>query len=378
LRWIERAVAWFWGRVGLSADGDQRSLAILRMLVGPYFLLHATPFSAWVAGAPPAFFNPPILSPVSLATGFPAHWLALGLDALQVVLTALVALGVRARISSLLLCTVALTNNAFCYSFGKIDHDILSWVAVACLAFTGAGQKLALVPDPPSRFDAPRRALSLLAVLLAFGMFSAGFGKAKNWVDFDFATSGFLSWFYGGYFDYGRTRLLAPVVVGLPPELFELADYTAVVFELGCLPALLLGPRVFRGWLLAACSFHLINTCVLNIAFDTNVLCYLAFVSLSRVEQWARGLWLGLPRLLHRALVLSIVASAAVHLVQRIGGGGSRYYLIQDPLLADQVNLISSVVLWLAVGALMLSELRTRGIWCASAPQRAYSIGRAR
>lgn len=41
---------------------------------------------------------------------------------------------------------------------------------------------------------------SFLGILIAFGFLTAGWAKAFSWIDFDLTTSGFLSWFYSGYF----------------------------------------------------------------------------------------------------------------------------------------------------------------------------------
>jgi len=87
---------------------------------------------------------------------------------------------------------------------------------------------MAIVPDRPKQsFGHP-----IFACLIAFGLFTAGLEKAYVWLDGDLGTSGFMSWFVSGYFDLGRNFLLAPQVLKIDSRLFELADYTAVLFEL--------------------------------------------------------------------------------------------------------------------------------------------------
>ena len=107
---------------------------------------------------------------------------------------------------------------------------------------------------------------------------TAGFGKALNWIDLNLTTSGFLSWFYSGYFNHGRDRLLAPLVLKISePLVWELIDTLAVVFELGALLAILSRQRWYA-WLTTACIFHLANCLLLNIDFEMNAIVYLAFV----------------------------------------------------------------------------------------------------
>ena len=69
--------------------------------------------------------------------------------------------------------------------------------------------------SPDRRIDhkMATRALATAGVLIAFGMFTAGFEKALHWVNFDLSRNGFLSWFYRGYYTLDRKLLLAPVVL---------------------------------------------------------------------------------------------------------------------------------------------------------------------
>ena len=102
----------------------------------------------------------------------------------------------------------------------------------------------------------PVRAETLLALAITFGMFTAGFEKSTNWIDFDMSESGFLKWFYGGYLNNGRTHMLADWVPHMHPLIIESFDYIAVIFELShysycCLEDLSTGDYCSR---LLACS----------------------------------------------------------------------------------------------------------------------------
>ncbi len=133
----------------------------------------------------------------------------------------------------------------------------------------------ALKPDKRNRFHSLSSAL--LGISLSFGMFTAGLEKLVRWVDFDLSTNGVLRWFYGGYFTLDRQDLLADAVLHFPPLLLEIMDYSAVIFELTPFVCLYLGRAFWKGWILVACTFHLANVCLLNIAFNHHIPIYLAF-----------------------------------------------------------------------------------------------------
>ena len=267
----------FWRRVGRNVETNVSSLAMFRILFGLFLLLIATPHTAWVGDVPQAFFDPPYLSFANLLSDFPPKPVFQTLDVLTVALLGFITLGIKARWSTLAFFIVGIIGNSFAFSLGKIDHSFLSLVLALCMSFSGWGTKYALVPDKPSRFDSVRLSLGLLAVLIAFGMFTAGFLKALYWIDFNVNTSGFLRWFYSGYYNLGRTELLAPIIPNIPTPLFEFADYLAVAFELSGFIFLLAGRKTWLTWLLMAAAFHLVNVLALNIVFNKHFLVYLAF-----------------------------------------------------------------------------------------------------
>ena len=146
------------------------------------------------------------------------------------------------------------------------------------LSFTNWGTYNALIPDQKVSNQMQRRVLALLAVLLCFGMFTAGAPKAIRWLDFNLETGGFLAWFYSGFFNLEKQYLLAPFVLLVPPQTFEFFDYFAVIFELSPLIALLTGRKWWQLWLLVASIFHLANTLLLNIPFTIHAPVYLSFI----------------------------------------------------------------------------------------------------
>jgi hypothetical protein len=351
----ERRVASFWERVFASSAPAVSGLAVLRILTGLYLLLFSAPYLTWVNRAPPAFYNPPLLSLGRLLPSFPAPWACWALEAALLVACAALALGIYARRTTLLLLALWLVRGNISYSFGKIDHDIMLGVLLGCMAFSGWGKELALVPDRPSRFDVPRRAFALLAVCLAFAMTSVGIQKGLNWLDFDTNTSGFLGWFVTGYFEYNRRALLAPYVLDLSPPLLELVDYMGVLFEASCLFMLLRGRIWWRFWLVWACTFHLLNTLTLNIPFFENFMVYLAFVDFSRVQARLEVWWRSTA---FKVLVVTIVAAMPlVHLALRALGRGHAFLFVIDRAGGSLTVLYVAAVCWAVAATRLFGEL---------------------
>jgi hypothetical protein len=353
MSWSDRACAWFWNRLAISSHTPSTGLGVLRIAAGLFFLVWYMPVRRWVGEAPPAFFNPPPISLARFFSGFPPEAVMVAADVVAIALVCLIVVGVKARACTIALTVLSIAGNVFVYAFGKIDHDFLLYVFLGCMAFSGWGRQLAWLPDRPHRSDAPERSLALLAVCMAFAMFSAGFEKAIFWVDLDLQTGGFLSWFYRGYFDLDRRHLLASLVLPLPPTLFELADYAAVVFELGALPALLIGPLAWRIWLLGACLFHLTSTLLLNISFDAQFPPLIAFVDFSRAQ--ATLYRLGRGRL---ARLLGVAAVMAMGMVHLLANGQEQLLLLgTDPGDRTGTALYLATVLWVVATALMARTL---------------------
>ncbi|NJL83156.1 MAG: hypothetical protein HC890_09730 [Chloroflexaceae bacterium] len=165
-----------------------------------------------ISEAPSAFFDPPYLSLANLLGQFPPRPFFLILDI--VILTSLLFLtiGIKSRWFSAMMLICWIISSDFATAFGKIDHGIMPQAVLFCMIFTNWGCYYALIPDRRLSPAVPQKSLALLSVILAFGFFTAGYEKALKWVDLDFSTSGFFSWFYRGYFDLGRDKLLAPAV----------------------------------------------------------------------------------------------------------------------------------------------------------------------
>ncbi len=269
---------------------DLASLCIFRVMFGLFTILFLWRRYAWVGTVPDAFFKPPIFSLAALFNAFPPAAFFQFIDIAVGLCTLALMLGFLTRVSTVLLLVLVLVGNSFYFSLGFINHEILYLCVLVAMCFQdwgamfsvdallgGRSQPVAAQTKPPTA------SLWLLIVLIVFGFLTAGYGKAFGWIDFDLKTSGFLAWFYSGYFNLGRDQLLAPLVLKLNmPLLWELIDVSAVVFELGFLVAMWTR-RSWYAWLAIACFFHLANCLLLNISFTANAVAYLAFVPWSQL-----------------------------------------------------------------------------------------------
>jgi hypothetical protein len=361
LSFIEYTLAIVWQRVEDTCRNDAHSLGLFRIFWGIYILLFVAPYSAYVSQVPPSFYDPPVLSLAFLFSGFPPYWLMLAGDLVRIWVVVLITIGVKTRVCTIVLCGLTFISTNFVYSFGKIDHDTLVWTVAICLAFTDWGVFYALVPDRSVNPKVAARALATAGILIAFGMFTAGFGKALHWTNLDPSRSGFLGWFYPGYYTLDRTLLLAPLVPKVPPQLFKIADYCAVLFELSAFFFLLAGRAGWRIWLLVAAGFHLINALLLNIPFHIQVLVYLPFVALARfagspniaISPTTAVPWWRVP------LIIAAIILGVAHTAQRLNGGGSQFLFIEGDS-AVRLTLYVSLVLLALCAMVIATDLASR------------------
>jgi hypothetical protein len=345
LNFLDRGVAWFWQRVARHVVGSPESLGIYRWVYGLVSLSILAPYSAWVDSMPRAFFDPPPISIAALFSSFPPPPTFLLLDALTLASLACVTIGFYTRPATIVFVICKVFCATFKVSFGKLDSDFLSTVLVGCMGLADWGAcysfdaRRRLTKAMPSGTS---RGLGLLSVCVAFGMLSAGLPKARAWIDLNLHSSGFLSWYLPNYYSLGRSFLLAPYALHIPPLAAELADYVAPLFEISGFIALLYSRRAWLAYLMCATAFHLSNSLVLNIAFHDFVLVYLAFVDWRRFGARVLALTAWIPRRL-AVLTTLVWAMVAWHLISRVGGRGSDILFISDAALADIGDIFTSL-----------------------------------
>lgn len=324
---------------------DEISLGFYRILFCVWLVLFYPPSYAWLGDVPKAFYDPPILSLASLLDSFPDRSFFLFLDILIAVSLLMVAVGFLTRSATAALLIAQLVGNSFQYSFGKIDHSIFVQCVLLVMLIVNWGRALS-IDQILSRRDAKvAPTIWLLAVFLAFGFFSAGFGKAVHWIDWDFEKNGFLNWLYSGYYTLNRQELLAPLAMKVRPLwIWEAADFTAVLFELGFVVAIF-RRRWFMIWLLVACLFHLTNCLVLNISFAPYSMCYLAFVPWSQL----------IPRLSRmQSIPLKLVMAVCVVMIL----SGPPLSLFRSVLASPVWKLERGVLMWASCGLILAFTLK--------------------
>ena len=363
LRSIGKVIDTLEKQIKLTTRTDIRSLCFFRVLFGLFTILFVWPSYSWIGYVPQAFFNPPILSITSLFSSFPSLHFFLAIDVGIFITVIALTIGFFTQVSTVLLLVLMLLAKSFQYSFGKIDHDILYLCVLFVMAFKDWGRFLSvdsLLRRNKRDFSVENvqstpTDLALLGVLVAFGFLTAGFGKALNWVDFNLSTSGVLSWLYHGYFTEGKDKLLAPFAIQLEsPWLWEIADLSGVVFELGFLVALF-WRRTWYIWLTIACGFHLTNCLLLNISFDRHAIVYLAFVPWSYFAIINR-ICFRYPK----ALLVALSGFCAFAAVIKVASNSEAGILssITNWAFGSPVKLQVSILLWLLLIFIFVVNLR--------------------
>ncbi len=305
-----------------------QGLALYRIAYALFVLLVVSPghgprtrFGA-LGTFPDAFFLPPP-GPMRLLGGFPPPWFFEALTLALTVSAAALLVGYRTRWASVGIGVLFLVANGFLYSFGKINHTMLFDLVPLVMTFSGWGAAYSV--DRLQGRSAGRRVaawpLTLLALVVGFGMFTAGFPKLiGGWLDpSTHATYGHL---IKQMAVRGRAELLAPFFASLESALFwEALDYATVAFEVGFLFAIF-HPRTTRLFAALAVLFHLGILLMLNLAFAINMITYAAFLDWERLRRA-----LHVPRRLPAAHVPTWAAPAGVLAL------GTLFYLFGSPLL---------------------------------------------
>lgn len=364
LNFISNSLDFLENRIKQVTHIDSLSLCLFRIVFGLFTLCFRWQSFRWIGSVPDAFYNPPIVSVSSLFSSFPHTFFFYTIDFCLAIFTITLLIGFFTRFSTIALLVILIVANNFQYSLGKIDHGSVLYLCVLLtMALKDWGRYLSVdyflfhKQQNLSPFSKPQENLWLLAVLISFSFFTAGFGKALTWIDFDLSTSGFLSWLYSGYFSYGRTHLLAPFIIGINvPLLWELVDFSAVIFELGFLIAMF-WRRAWYVWLAIACFFHLSNGLLLNIPFNTNAIAYLAFIPWSQLSSFNRVLIHSFRRWIWLLIVLwTLTLSLSLSVGHAFNG--LAYYL-GESLNIPTATLLASCVLWICCLCLFIWIITT-------------------
>ncbi len=266
-------------------DTTPEALGYYRILFALYMLLIYAPGHSiqsrfpLISSFPDEFFHPPF-GPMRLFSGFPdAYVFEVLLVLINVGLVAILV-GYRTRMASVVTAVSLFICHGFSYSFGKINH----WAVILCIpllmAFAnwGAACSFDARRNPDAKKDVESWPIALLALLLCFAMFTAGFQKlTAGWLDP--STQAVQGHMIRVFFIDRVQGLLAPFFIDIHDRLFwEILDYVSVSFELAFLLAML-HPALIRLFAGFATFFHLGILLILNIAYHPIFLVYAAFVN---------------------------------------------------------------------------------------------------
>lgn len=286
----EKLLTWFDHFLNDAYSVSVEGLALYRICFAAYFLIFGLPVFSWINKNPDIFFNPPNYSISALFSSFPPAWFFISLDIIICFLFLFLLFGYKTRTTSILLTVLLIIGYSFRYSFGKIDHNIIPTITPFFMAFSGWGNTLSL----DSKFKRNKLDISdnesglsiaLLAVMLGFGFFSAGFPKLIDWIDFDLATQGARGWVISSFYILERQDFLVPFYASVQnPMFWEILDIFAVIFELGFIIAVF-KPKLFKIYVSLAVLFHFNNYLMLNISFVNHLIVYLLYINWDSVIQ---------------------------------------------------------------------------------------------
>jgi hypothetical protein len=273
-------------------NATPESLSIFRLLFALLFLALFVPNKQWIAQFPDSFFNPPPGLTYFFVTGFPPQWFFVALNVIEIVAAVYLLAGRHVMPASLLVTGCLLIGNAWAYSFGKIDHDILMVIVPIFLVAAGWDGRSTVRAWP----------LALFALVIALAMFTAAWQKAvTGWLDptrsevFGYALTNAI------FLESRNTISWRLAVRTVPDAVWEMMDYATVLLEASFVVAVY-RRRAFRALCALACLFHLGVTLMMRILFVPNLIAYAAFVrwdvmatrlkvrdALAHMQRWLAG-----------------------------------------------------------------------------------------
>lgn len=221
------------------------------------------------------FYPPP--GPMMLFPGFAPVGLLAAVEITIMIVMGFLLIGWRTRWMSIAAGLLILTGNGFAYSMGKINHDLLLAAVPLVMAFSNWGSAWSADAAAGRKKEPENWPVSLLALMLGFMMFTAGFPKLLGgWLDIH--TNATYGHFIKHYFVNQRQDLLSELFLDIENRFFwESLDWATVVFEIGFLFAILKAP-VLRFWCALAVVFHFMVMMMLNISFISNLPVYSLFL----------------------------------------------------------------------------------------------------
>ncbi|WP_145202967.1 hypothetical protein [Thalassoglobus polymorphus] len=235
--------------------------------------------ATWMKDLPSFMFAPPI-SPAAIFTDFPPDYVY-DFIKLGTLATSLLLLGgILPKSTSILLSFLLFGIRIFAYASGKINHDILVPLIPAVLAFSNWGNAFRI----HTQTDLSEKKklndglpVAIFAFLTAFWMATAGWQKiTTDWLNLGYSVV--QSDCFNNFNVTGRRSAVGQLALNcLRPWMWELLDWTTVVFELSGI-FVVWKRSAFRYWLFVATFFHLGIDLVMLIPYAPAIIAYGVFV----------------------------------------------------------------------------------------------------
>lgn len=328
----------FMSSYSIPVDG----LAIYRILYATYVLTAIVPMALWIPRIPQAYYSPP-LGIASFFSAAPSREVLWALNLILALCSIMLLLGWKTRFASIGTAFSLLLLSTWCYSFTKINHDILQILVPLVLAFSDWGKSLSLdsvekISGTPC-CQSSSWPLALLSLLVGTAMLTAGAAKLlSGWLDYDrLCTLGHL---WAVCVGDGHESLLGKQLLRVQSHLFwKVTDWATIALECLLIVAAI-HRRLFCMVLAVTLFFHLGVLLLFGIYFSFNVIAYGAFFDWSQVPLLrslpSRPLWqvfaffLSIVIVVQIAVFLSMITNADVAgAVVWIGGAAGLAYLLQ-------------------------------------------------
>jgi hypothetical protein len=371
MRNTERLTAWIYSWNSTTAEG----LGLMRIFTSLFLLFFLLPGEgvqhfAWLASLPDDFYSP-APGPMRLFGSFPSLVFFQTIHTIAVLAVAAMLIGYRTKFTSVIAGLAILILQGLIYSVGKVNHEILIAMVPVVMAFSNWGLRYSVdaALKRNERIKAESWPLLLMAVIIGFMMFTAGFPKILGgWLDpTTQATYGHL---LNQFIEKERDAFLAGAAVHWSSPLFwELLDWGTVLFEAGFIIAVY---RLswFRVFLCIAVLFHFSTMMLLNIAFLPNFLAYALFLNWRGIHDSLTGFWRKLNRRAgSRAGTQAVLFFSGFTMVlfALLRWAGNR-----DLVLADsELTLHEAVLLFAALVVVIIAGIRRLWFRSEKAPKSA-------